>query len=290
MKFDNYSKFAWLQGLLFLVLQREVDRSTQAFVLFAISQGGSHRSTDNGLFRLSGSYSTACSSTKNSSNEQQESIKENRRIVARRWNGNYKHKSTNLSDVPKAKKLQLELSVQHADGTIATKMLQKKRQETLQHVLTKAMLWKLYCDEYPSIEIEHDIGDPDYLPDVISLDADSGSPLFWGESGRMKVHKAMDLMQRYPQTHIVHCRWDMTCDEIASPLQEHLQELLDSDALGDLPRRPGRFTFCSIPLDVWRFIDEDSGRIHLRRDELDWKELEFPTIKSSATSIPKDNM
>lgn len=201
------------------------------------------------------------------------------RRVARRWNGNYKHSSTKLCDVSKAKKLQLELSVPHADGSIVTKTLVKKRQETLQHVLTKAILWKLFCDEYPGIEIERDIGDPDYLPDVISLDED-GNPLFWGESGRMKIHKAIDLMRRYPNSHIVHCRWDMDIDAIAAPLLEHLQELFDTDCLGDLPTRSGRFTFCSLPLDVWRFIDEENGMIHVSSEDLVWKELRFPTSKT----------
>jgi hypothetical protein len=225
------------------------------------------------------------------SNEQRSSSTDDRR-VARRWNGNYKHATTKLCEVPKAKKLQLQLSVRHknnnnnANANVTTKTIEKKRQETLQHVLTKAMLWKLYCDEYPNIEIEQDIGDPNYLPDVISLDVsddnnDGITPLFWGESGRMKVHKAMDLMQRYPNTHIVHCRWDMGIDAIAGPLLEHLQELLDTDRLDDqLSHRRGRFSFCSLPLDVWRFVDEETGMIQITHDDLDWRELEFPTTKS----------
>lgn len=223
------------------------------------------------LFAASQQQDTSDSSTISTTDE---------RRVARRWNGNYKHASTKMCDVPKAKKLQLHLSVQQADRITVTKTVEKKRQETLQHVLTKAMLWKLYCNEYPGIEIELDIGDPNYLPDVISLDVD-GNPLFWGESGRMKVHKAIDLMQRYPNTHIVHCRWDMDVDAIAGPLQEHLQHLLDTDCLDDLPRRGGRFTFCSLPLDVWRFVDEETGIIHIAHGDLDWKELEFPSIKTT---------
>lgn len=210
-----------------------------------------------------------------------EKTKWNERRIARRWNGNYKHSSSKLCDVAKAKKLELALTVQHADGTTTTKTLVKKRQETLQHVLTKAILWKLCCDHYPNIEIERDIGDPDYLPDVISLDSSGdGSPLFWGESGRMKVHKAMALMRRYPNCHIVHCRWGMDIDEISAPLLDHLQELVDNDNLGDLATRAGQFTFCSIPLDVWRFIDEESGVIHVKPDDITWLPLAFPTKSS----------
>jgi len=207
------------------------------------------------------------------------------RVVAQRWNGNHKRSSKKLCDVPKAKKLNLQLSIRRReDGEIITKTILKKRQETLQHVLTKAILWKLYSEEYENIDIEQDIGDPDYLPDVISLNL-QGRPVFWGESGRMKVHKAIDLMKRYPEVHIVHCRWDMELSEIEAPLMGHLQDLLDQDKLGILPDRSGRFTFCSVPLDVWRFIDEETGFINLDKDDLKWKELVFPTTKSTISSL-----
>jgi hypothetical protein len=202
-----------------------------------------------------------------------------RRVAAQRWNGNHKSASKKLCDVTKAKKLILELSVQRQDGSMVTKTVLKKKQETLQHVLTKAMMWKLYCDDYQFIEIEKDIGDQDYLPDVVSLD-NEGRPLFWGESGRMKVHKAVDLMKRYPEAHIVHCRWDMELSEIEAPLMEYLQDLFDKDALGTLPDRTGRFTFFALPLDVWRFIDEETGIIHLTRSNLESKELIFPKEKT----------
>mmetsp|Transcript_89415 Transcript_89415/g.257900 ORF Transcript_89415/g.257900 Transcript_89415/m.257900 type:complete len:264 (-) Transcript_89415:4-795(-) len=207
------------------------------------------------------------------------------RRVSKRWNGNYKHVSKKLCDVPKAKKLNLDLTVKHSDGSKTTKILLKKRQETLQHVLTKALLWKLYSEEYPGIEIEFDFGDPDYLPDVISLDED-GNPVFWGESGRMKAHKAIDLMQRYPKAHIVHCRWDMTLDEIAEPLCARLQELFDRHELpDDIVKRPGRFTLGALPLDMWRFIDEENGVINVKEEDVSWRELEFPTTKSPEACV-----
>ena len=201
-------------------------------------------------------------------------VQPNRQFSAR-WNGGYKHASSKLCDVPKKKKLQLKLS---AGGV--TKVLLKKRMETLQHVLTKAVLWKLFTNDYPNIEIEHDIGDPNYLPDVISLSNDEAKrPLFWGESGRMKVHKAVDLMQRYPDTHIVHCRWGIDIETFSRPLIDYLQEQYDADML-DLSGRKGKFTFCSLPLDVWRFVDEESGEIIVTTNDLEWKELDFPSKKS----------
>lgn len=82
------------------------------------------------------------------------------RSQSRRWNGNYKTISKRLADIPKKKKMKLDLV---ANGV--KKTVDKKRQETLQHVLTKAIIWKLFMDEYPNLEIEYDIGDPEYLPD-----------------------------------------------------------------------------------------------------------------------------
>jgi hypothetical protein len=198
----------------------------------------------------------------------------NDRKTSRRWNGHYKPANKELKDVSKAKKLRLNLT---ANGV--TKTLEKKRMESLQHVLTKAMIWKLFMEDYPDIEIEMDIGDPDYLPDVIGLDATSGEPVFWGESGRMKVHKAVDLIRRYPKAHIVHCRWGMEIEQFAEPLETYLQEQFDEGTL-DLPLFPssweGKFVFCSLPLDVWRFIDEETMTIHITKDDLPWKDLKLP--------------
>ena len=195
--------------------------------------------------------------------------------ISTRWNGNYKHKSKKLCDVPKAKKLQLELKVPNGQSTV----VYKKKQETLQHVLTMAMIWALYLEEYPRLEIEQDISDPDYLPDVVSVDSD-GVPLFWGESGRMKVHKAVDLLQRYPGTHIVHCRWGMEITDFSEPLEGYLQEQFDLGLLDLRSHRTAKFIFCSLPLDVWRFIDEDTMTIHITKADLKWKELELPSKKT----------
>ena len=143
------------------------------------------------------------------------------------------------------------------------------------------MIWALFLDEYPNLEIEYDIGDPNYLPDVVNTPtAAGGDPLFWGEAGRVKVHKAVDLLRRYPNTLIVHCRWGMDIDEFSKPLENYLQEQFDLGLLLDLDglqNRTANFTFCSLPLDVWRFIDEDTMTIHITKDDLEWKELELPS-------------
>ncbi|VEU38786.1 unnamed protein product [Pseudo-nitzschia multistriata] len=207
------------------------------------------------------------------------------RQQARRWNGNYKHKSKKLSDVPKSKKLMLNLT---ANGV--TKTLEKKRMETLQHVLTKAMIWKMFMSDYPNLEIELDIGDPDYLPDVIGATSkcyDNASIVFWGESGRMKVHKALDLMRRYPNAHIVHCRWAIDIESFMGPFVEYLEtELFDEDTSW----WKGKFSFASLPLEVWDFINEDTGTILIEKSDLSWRELDLSQLDFNRTSLDEDNI
>jgi len=232
-----------------------------------------------------------------------------------------------------------------------TKTLEKKRMETLQHVLTKAMIWKLFATDYPDLEleIELDIGDPDYLPDVVGLrgeeSAESAAAIsatrssempsttstttststtssiicntttaininnynnnntqvvFWGESGRMKVHKALDLMRRYPTAHIVHCRWGIDVESFMTPFVEHLEAQLSNAEEGDdqsdkkeendVPNTPGttwwkgRFTFGALPLHVWEFIDEDTGTIFIEKSDLEWRELDLSQLDFGSSS------
>jgi hypothetical protein len=191
------------------------------------------------------------------------------RKLSRRWVGNYKPATTQLSQISKAKKLEFNVT---ANGV--TKTLVKNRMESIQHVLTKAVLWKLFMEEYPDIQIEHNFGDPDYMPDVVSLDPtnDNAHPLFWGESGRMRVHKAIDLLQRYPDTHIVQCRWGVEIDQFRTPLLEALEERQEEDGLV-LPPRTRPFTCCSLPSDVWRYFDESTMTVQITREDLEWQNL-----------------
>jgi hypothetical protein len=190
------------------------------------------------------------------------------RKLSRRWVGNYKAPTTELSKISKAKKLKLNVTANDI-----TKTLVKNRMESIQHVLTKAVLWKLFMEEYPDIQIENDFGDPDYLPDVVSLDPTNEThPVFWGESGRMRVHKAIDLLQRYPDTHIVQCRWGVEIDNFRTPLVEALEERQEEHGLV-LPPRTQPFTCCSLPLDVWRYFDESTMTVQITKEDLEWQNL-----------------
>lgn len=181
--------------------------------------------------------------------------------------------------MPKSKKIMLNLT---ANGV--TKTLLKKRMETLQHVLTKAMIWKLFMDDYPNLEIELDIGDPDYLPDVVGTTTTTLNHTeisFWGESGRMKVHKALDLMRRYPRAHIVHCRWGIDVESYMGPFVEYLETELYGE---DTSWWKGKFSFASLPLEVWEFIDEDTMTILIERSDLKWEELDLSRLVFNRTT------
>ena len=177
----------------------------------------------------------------------------------KRWYGNFKTKITDLSKIPKAKILNLTVK----DGPDASIKIRKNRGEMLQHVLVMAVLWKLFRKTYPNMEIEVDVGDRLYTPDVVARN-DRGEIIFWGESGRMKPKKAADLARRYPKAHIVHCRHGMDIDDFSKDIY---------NAIRNEPRE-GRFTFASIPFDVWRFFDDDLN-VNVTMDDLVWKEVEW---------------
>ena len=228
--------------------------------------------------KLSSSFATIFQSTAPTTAAKTTLLFQERR-QARRWNGNYKHTSKKFSDIPKSKKLKIDLT---ANGV--TKTLEKKRMETLQHVLTKALIWKIFMNDYPNLEIELDIGDPDYLPDVVGTTTTTCNRTqisFWGESGRMKVHKALDLMRRYPSAHIVHCRWGIDLESFVGPFIEYLETELQEE---DTSWWEGHFSFASLPLEVWEFIDEDTGTILIERSDLEWKELDLSRLVFNRTT------
>mmetsp|Transcript_47019 Transcript_47019/g.114732 ORF Transcript_47019/g.114732 Transcript_47019/m.114732 type:complete len:349 (-) Transcript_47019:1833-2879(-) len=259
-------------------------------------------------------------------------------IQSRRWNGNgnLKKKGSsatapkNLGDVPYARKMKFNITSPYGQ----TQQLHKQRQESIEHVLTKAMIWKLFLDEEDEEEdqargddtcsvkfdIEIDIGDPDYTPDVVGMmttsssskrgssgiddtdpsvteDADAAATentiVYWGESGRMKPHKALNLMKRYSNARIIHCRWGIDLDTFVDPFMEYLVERIEQ---GDIEHPflasssssssssswwNGRFSFATVPADMWKFIDEsDSGmnKITLSKSDLVWKELDIDLV------------
>ncbi|KAI2512490.1 hypothetical protein MHU86_1943 [Fragilaria crotonensis] len=218
---------------------------------------------------------------------------------ASRWVGNFKPPIQKLSDIGKAKKHAIRVTVQNE-----TKVLLKKKYESIQHVLVKAVLWKLFYNDYEQLDIEKDIGDANYLPDVVALDLNTIddhdtmvddcdrdntapiqtqqqqlSPLFWGESGRMTLEKARELCQRYPTTHIVWMRWGIPMAEFAK---------LAAPALAPVTaNRPGRFTLAALPdKNVWELFDynpiNEECRVLVAKEDVEWFEMDdYVKVKSA---------
>mmetsp|Transcript_28484 Transcript_28484/g.43523 ORF Transcript_28484/g.43523 Transcript_28484/m.43523 type:complete len:229 (+) Transcript_28484:65-751(+) len=176
-----------------------------------------------------------------------------------RWRGSFQPGIRKLSDIPKAKKHSLELIV---DGE--KRIFEKKKYESLQHVFTKAILWKIFKEKYDNIQIEEDIGDPNYLPDAIALNATTKRPIFWGESGRMSISKAVELAARYPNTHICQIRWGLSLDDFVPEMAKAIR----------LVNREGKFSFGAIPnKNIWEYFDEENGTVHINEDDVSWHHL-----------------
>jgi hypothetical protein len=81
----------------------------------------------------------------------------------------------------------------------------KRKNESAQHVIMKALLWALYLPQYPELRIETAIGDR-FKPDLVQL-APDGMAEFWGEAGQVSVRKLNSLLRRFPTTHFALAKW-----------------------------------------------------------------------------------
>lgn len=133
-----------------------------------------------------------------------------------------------LLDVPKRARKKLTFATQDGAHTID---VVKRENESMQHVLMKALLWAMHADEYPAVQIEAAIGDR-YTPDCISLDAASGEPLFWGECGRVEHGKVASIVGRFQRMHLVIAKWDINpvgyAAQISRLVAEGRPELVES--------------------------------------------------------------
>ena len=138
-------------------------------------------------------------------------------------------------------------------------VLTKKRGESIEHVLMKAVLWALYLPAFPDLRVEVGVGDT-YKPDLVALAPPPGGlaygderPTFWGEAGQVSAAKWGALLKRYPDTHFALARWDERLDPHAATVRR---------ALGRRPRRA--------PLDLVRVPDAaglllaDDGTVRVR--------------------------
>jgi len=178
----------------------------------------------------------------------------------KRWRGSTRPPRDSVLQVRKTRTQKFTVRVGDTE-----KELLKKRGETLEHVLTKALIWALYDDAYPSIDIERDIGDETLkVPDCIAFDQQD-APVFWGESGRMSAAKAVDIATRYPGTHFVNVRWNVDLDTYSEPLLKALR--------AEAPTRSAPFEFGALAGDPRDYVDPTDGSLRICRDDVVWTQL-----------------
>jgi hypothetical protein len=137
----------------------------------------------------------------------------------------------------------------------------KRPVESSEHVLMKALLWALYLPDYPSLSVEIGIGDR-YRPDVIAR-GENGSPVFWGESGKVGRDKIRSLARRYRHTHFALAKWNCNL----TPFIELVRGVVNG-----LHRTAPCDVLCFPADSAERFIDVD-GNIHIGHADVEWERL-----------------
>lgn len=143
-------------------------------------------------------------------------------------------------------------------------VLAKKRGESIEHVLMKAVLWALYRPLFPGVRVEVPIGDT-YKPDLVALAPPPGGlaygdpqPVFWGEAGKVSADKWRSLLRRFPDAHFALARWN----ERLAPHAALIEEALDGR-----PRR-APIDLVRVPPDAERFLARD-GTLALTFDDVE---------------------
>lgn len=149
-------------------------------------------------------------------------------------------------------------------------ILIKNRNESLEHILMKSLLWSIALNDYPDARIEVSVGDR-YKPDVVSLYPSTagepgliGTPRFWGEAGQVSEKKYRSLFRRFTHTHFAIGKWNARLDPHIGMIR---------NAVSGFRRFAPIDLFCFPDDSAERFIDA-GGHIRVDLDELVWKRLE----------------
>jgi len=109
-------------------------------------------------------------------------------------------------------------------------VLVKRREESAEHVIQKALLWAMLLPEYPDLRVEVPLPRPiRYKPDLLALDA-MDEPLFWGECGEVSVEKLRFLLSRFRRTRFVFSKWNARLEPFAALIEEALPERREAPA------------------------------------------------------------
>jgi hypothetical protein len=106
--------------------------------------------------------------------------------------------------MPPADRLRRKLTVRAHGRTL---VLVKRPEESGEHVVQKALLWRRYLPAYPELRVEQHLPFPSrYKPDLYALDA-AGRPVFWGECGVVSAEKLRTLLRAHRHCHFAFSKW-----------------------------------------------------------------------------------
>jgi hypothetical protein len=107
--------------------------------------------------------------------------------------------------VPPADRLRRKLTVRAHGRTL---VLVKRSEESGEHVVQKALLWRRFLPRYPELRVEQHLPFPSrYKPDLYALDPTGQRPVFWGECGVVSAEKLRALVRTHRDCHFVFSKW-----------------------------------------------------------------------------------
>lgn len=128
-------------------------------------------------------------------------------------------------------------------------LLYKRRGESFEHVLMKALLYGLASARFASLEIERNLGGR-YTPDVVAVDGD-GRVAFWGECGDVSMRKVAWLAKHSGAGELAFAKIGAGA-AIAAEMRKHI----------DARYRPdGRITLYSFVPDIRARVEARNLRV-----------------------------
>lgn len=119
------------------------------------------------------------------------------------------------------------------------KRLWKRRGESYEHVLMKALGFAMYAPEYPELAIEQDVN-LRYRPDL-SARSEDGRFVFWGECGATSARKINWLLKHAGVERLVLFKIDRGVAQLAVELRTQIAPRY---------RAPGRLRIINFAADV----------------------------------------
>ena len=146
--------------------------------------------------------------------------------------------------MPPADRLRRKLTVRAHGRTL---VLVKRAEESGEHVVQKALLWRRYLPAYPELRVEQALPYASrYKPDLYAIDATGQRARFWGECGVVSAEKLRALLRTHRDCHFVFSKWASRLDLFAA--------LVDDTLVG--VRRSAPIELLGFPADADAWLDD----------------------------------